>query len=51
MEKHYFQKDKSIIWVNLTVSLIWKDNGEPDYFIAVVEDITKRKLAEDRFNC
>jgi len=51
IEKRYLRKDTSIVWRNLTVSLVWKDNGEPDYFIAVVEDITKRKLAEDRFNC
>jgi PAS domain-containing protein len=33
---------------NLTVSFVWKDNGEPLYLITVVEDITERKLAEDR---
>lgn len=49
IEKRYLHKDTSIVWIKLTVSLVWKDNGEPDYFIAVVEDITKRKLAEDRF--
>jgi len=43
MEKRYFRKDGSIIWVNLTVSLVSKANGEPDYFISAVEDISERK--------
>ena len=49
MEKRYFHKDSTIIYVNLTVSLVLDDNIEPKYFIAVVEDISKRKYAEDRF--
>ncbi len=32
MEKRYFRKDSTIVWVNLTVSLVWKDNGEPKFF-------------------
>ena len=28
-------------WVNLTVSLVRGSSGEPAYFIAVVEDITR----------
>ncbi|WP_176963053.1 PAS domain S-box protein [Mariprofundus sp. NF] len=43
MEKRYFRKDGTIIWVNLTVSLLSKANGEPDYFISAVEDISERK--------
>ena len=49
MEKRYIRKDKSTVWINLSVSLVWKDSGKPLYFIAVVEDISKRKQAEDRF--
>ena len=49
MEKRYFRKDKSIVWVNLSVSLVQKETGEPLYFIAVVEDISMRKQVEDRF--
>ena len=43
MEKRYFRKDGSIIWVNLTVSLVSKANGEADYFISAIEDISRRK--------
>ncbi|MGV8992123.1 MAG: PAS domain S-box protein [Thiobacillus sp.] len=47
MEKRYIRKDGSLIWINQTVSLVWKPNGEPDYFISVVENIHARKLGED----
>ena len=46
MEKRYFRKDTSIVWVNLTVSLARDESGDPLYFIAVVEDTTRRKRAE-----
>jgi len=49
MEKRYFPKGSTIVWVNLTVSLVLEDNGEPKYFIAVMKDITKRKEKEERF--
>ena len=48
MEKRYFRKDGSIIWVNLTVSLLRKDSGEPNFFISVAEDITERKHLEEQ---
>ena len=47
MEKRYFRKDGSIVWADLTVSLVREPSGQPQYFIAVVEDITERKQAED----
>ena len=46
MEKRYFHKDGSIVWVNLTVSPTWKAGEEPDAHVAVVEDITEFKQAE-----
>ncbi len=46
MEKRYIRKDRSIVWINLTVSLMRETSGEPKYFISVVEDITERKRAE-----
>lgn len=46
MEKRYIKKDSSIVWVHLTVSLIYRVAGEPDYFIAFIEDISKRKELE-----
>jgi PAS domain S-box-containing protein len=46
LEKRYFRKDGSLVWINLTVALAWKPDSTPDYFISVVEDISARKLAE-----
>lgn len=46
MEKRYLRKDGGIVWINLTVSLVRTSSGEPDYYIAVIEDITLRKRAE-----
>ncbi|MEW6086876.1 MAG: PAS domain S-box protein [bacterium] len=46
MEKRYIRKDGLFVWVNLTVSLMRKPSGEPDYFISVVEDISERKKGE-----
>src|SRR5262249_61459694 len=48
MEKRYYRKDGSIVWVNLTVSATRKGDGSPDYFISVVEDISARKQAEEK---
>lgn len=47
MEKRYFKKGGEVVWINLTVSLLRDDNGKPQYFIAVVEDISERKEAEE----
>ncbi len=47
IEKRYIKKDGDCVWIYLTVSLVRHTNGEPKYFIYVVEDITKRKQAEE----
>lgn len=46
IEKRYFRKDQSVVWANVTVSLVRTAAGESQYFIAVIEDITERKKAE-----
>ncbi|UIE38007.1 PAS domain S-box protein [Leptodesmis sichuanensis] len=48
MEKRYFRKNGTIVWVNLSVSLVKNSAGEPQYFIAVIEDISSRKQAEQQ---
>src|SRR5262245_23586844 len=47
MEKRYYRKDGSIVWINLTVSLARKADGSPDYFVSVIEDISARKRLEE----
>ena len=46
LEKRYLRKDGTIIWVNITVSPLWKPGEAPGQNIAVVQDITKRKRME-----
>ncbi len=46
-EKRYLRKDGSIIWVNVAGNIIRYDDGRPVRTIAVVQDITDRKRAED----
>ncbi|MBF0634500.1 MAG: PAS domain S-box protein [Nitrospinae bacterium] len=48
MEKRYLKKNGEIVWVDLTVAMVRNASGDPDYFIGVVEDISGRKLAEER---
>lgn len=46
MEKRYCRKDGTVVWVNLTVSPMWKIGESPTFHIAVVQDITERKQSE-----
>ena len=46
MEKRYYHKNGSLVWVNLTVALVRQPGGEPKYFIAAIKDISLRKEAE-----
>ncbi len=47
LEKRYLRKDGSYVWVGVTVSLVRKlKTHEPDYFIRIIEDISKRKQYE-----
>ncbi len=46
MEKRYIHKEGHIVWANLTGSLQHDDEGNPLYFINVVEDISRRKRME-----
>jgi PAS domain S-box-containing protein len=45
-EKRYIRKNMSVIWGSTTISIIRNSNGEVQYFLAVVEEITSRKEAE-----
>ncbi len=46
IEKRYISKDGITVWVNLSVSLVRSEGGEPLYTLAVVEDISVRKQVE-----
>ncbi len=46
LEKRYIRKDGAIIWVNLTSSAVWDEQGQPKYAMGIVEDISDRKQTE-----
>lgn len=48
MEKRYLRKDGGTVWAELSVSLVHGATGTPDSFVAVIEDISARKRAEER---
>jgi PAS domain S-box-containing protein len=50
LEKRYVRRDGSLVWANLTVSLVRGTDGTPKYFMGVVEDITRRKQSEEALN-
>ena len=46
-KKCYVRKDKKTIWGATTVSVIRDENGKILFFLAMIEDITERKRAEE----
>jgi PAS domain S-box-containing protein len=46
LEKPFCHQNKQLVWTHLSISLIPANNGEPEFFLAIVEDITERKQAE-----
>jgi len=49
MELRYVRPDGTVVWVNLNASLLSTMSGCPNQLLAMVEDITSRKLAEANY--
>jgi len=47
LEKRYFRKDGRMVWVQNSVSLMRDAEGRPANIIALCQDITERKRAEE----
>jgi PAS domain S-box-containing protein len=47
LEKRFFRADKEVVWGKLAVSLIRDPEGRPQLAIAMVEDVTELKQAEE----
>ncbi len=47
LDKRYLRKDGAIIWVDITVSPLWRPGEKPGRNIVVVEDITERKRVQE----
>lgn len=46
-EKRYYHKQGHIIWVEISVSVLRDERGKPLYFLPQIQDITRRKQAEE----
>lgn len=44
IDKRYIKRSGDIVWVNLTVNLVYDSCNNPSYFVGVIKDITERKL-------
>src|SRR6266480_1710401 len=45
-DKRYVHKNGHVLWVSRTASIIRNENGEPQHFLLMVEDISERKASE-----
>ena len=46
-EKRYVRKDGGVVWAQVGVSVIRDEDGTPLYTLAMVQDITERKRAQE----
>ncbi len=46
-EKRYIRKNGEIVWINLSVSLIRDEQGQPIHFISMIVDVTERKQIQE----
>ncbi len=47
LQKRYLRKNGEVVWVTVNVSLTRDADGKPLQFVALVEDITERKRADE----
>ena len=47
MDKRFIRKDGGVIWTNITIGCVRKSDGNVDYILGLMEDITERKQTED----
>ena len=46
IEKRYLCKDGSVVWAELSGSMVRDANGQPTYYIGVINDISERKRVQ-----
>ncbi|NOU15991.1 MAG: PAS domain S-box protein [Bacteroidales bacterium] len=49
-QKRYVRKDGQIVWGEVAISLIRDREERPQYFLAIVQDITKKRQSENQLN-
>ncbi|TAN29541.1 MAG: phosphodiesterase [Castellaniella sp.] len=50
VEKRLCHRDGRIVWVNLSVSATWAAGEPPGAYIAIIQDITDQKFAQEKVN-
>ncbi|MBL6957789.1 MAG: PAS domain S-box protein [Rhodospirillales bacterium] len=50
MDKRFIRKDGEVIYATISAKCVRSEDGNIDYFVAFVQDITERKLAEKNLN-
>jgi PAS domain S-box-containing protein len=48
MEKRYLRPDGSVRWAEVEVAAMWAEGDDPVWHMAIVQDITVRRWAEER---
>jgi PAS domain S-box-containing protein len=47
VQKRYIRKDGQIVWGEVLMSLISDNEGHPQYFLTIIQDITQRRSQEE----
>ena len=47
VEERFVRKDGETVWANVSASLVRDPDGEPSFVVGMIEDISKRKSAEE----
>lgn len=47
LEKRYVCKDGRIVWGNLAVTVVRGEDGQPEFLVALIEDITTRRHQQE----
>ncbi len=50
MEKRYYRKNGSLVWIHLSVSMVRDAENAPAYLVSQIQDITDRKAREERLS-
>jgi len=50
LENRYIRKDGTVIWATVTPSIQRDAEGQPDYFISFIQDISERKRLEEELS-
>lgn len=48
VESRYLRRDESVTWGSLSVSLLRNIQGNPEFAVALIEDVTIRKQTQDK---